>query len=498
MRSPPAPSASSLSPISPTSSWSPRRPRRTTCRDSDEFKRRQAFLRNKLLMGTMLQAQAKDAATDEEMHKVYDDAVKPMAAEEEVHARHILVETEDEAKAIVEQLKGGADFATLAKEKSKDPGAADGGDLGFFAKGQMVPEFSEVAFKMYPGQVSNPVKTQFGWHIIKLEDKRTRAGAGVRQGQGPDRGLCRAQGADRVRRAAARDRQDRAPRPSGRRPPAAAPQPSAAPAAPANRPRTPVMLQLVDECSPLARLRRELRSALSGRERATAAVRGSRVLARSRPCPPKSPRSLPQTVPDMPAIDGVRLATAAAGIRYQGRTDVLLAVLDPGTAVAGVFTQSKCASAPVEWCRDQLKGRTARALVVNSGNANAFTGKTGREACQVHRATRRHGRRLQARRSLPRLDRRDRRAARCASVRRRDGDAGRQGRRRRLARRRPRDHDHRHVPQGRDRHGRDRRDDGHHQRHRQGRRHDRAGHGDHAVVRVHRRADRRRARCRAC
>ena len=97
-----------------------------------------------------------------------------MGAEEEVHARHILVETEDEAKAILEQIKGGADFAELAKQKSKDPGASDGGDLGYFTKDQMVPEFSDVAFKMYPGQLSNPVKTQFGWHIIKLEDKRQR------------------------------------------------------------------------------------------------------------------------------------------------------------------------------------------------------------------------------------------------------------------------------------------------------------------------------------
>jgi peptidyl-prolyl cis-trans isomerase C len=143
--------------------------------DNEEFKRRQAFLRNKLLMGLMLQTRAKDAVTDEEMQKVYDEAAKSMTAEEEVHARHILVESEDEAKAIVEQLKGGADFAALAKEKSKDPGAADGGDLGYFVKGQMVPEFSEVAFKMYAGQVSNPVKTQFGWHIIKVEDRRTRA-----------------------------------------------------------------------------------------------------------------------------------------------------------------------------------------------------------------------------------------------------------------------------------------------------------------------------------
>jgi len=94
----------------------------------------------------------------------------------------------------------------------------------------------------------------------------------------------------------------------------------------------------------------------------------------------------PTHIPDMPAIAGVKLATAAAGIRYKGRTDVLLAVMDKGTAVAGVFTQSKCPSAPVEWCRAKLargkssKAGFARALVVNSGNANAFTGKTGRQA----------------------------------------------------------------------------------------------------------------------
>ena len=78
------------------------------------------------------------------------------------------------------------------------------------------------------------------------------------------------------------------------------------------------------------------------------------------------------------------MATAAAGIRYAGRTDVLLALFDPGTTVAGVFTKSKCPSAPVEWCRDHLKGGTRRAaLVVNSGNANAFTGKSGRAATKL-------------------------------------------------------------------------------------------------------------------
>jgi glutamate N-acetyltransferase/amino-acid N-acetyltransferase len=91
----------------------------------------------------------------------------------------------------------------------------------------------------------------------------------------------------------------------------------------------------------------------------------------------------PSHVPAMPAVAGVRLATAAAGIRYAGRTDVLLALFTPGTAVAGVFTRSKCPSAPVEWCRAHLKAGKVRALVVNSGNANAFTGKSGRAACKL-------------------------------------------------------------------------------------------------------------------
>ena len=138
-----------------------------------DFKRKLAFLRNKLLMETLLQTEGKAAVTDEAMRKVYDEAVKQMASEKEVRARHILVETEDEAKAILAELKKGADFAELAKEKSKDPGAAEGGDLGYFTKDQMVPEFAEVAFKLEKGQMSDPVKTQFGWHIIKVEDKRT-------------------------------------------------------------------------------------------------------------------------------------------------------------------------------------------------------------------------------------------------------------------------------------------------------------------------------------
>src|SRR5271165_3605960 len=142
--------------------------------DNPDFKRRLAFLRNKLLMGFELQEETKTALTDEALRQTYDDAVKSASGQEEVRARHILVDNEDEAKAIVDQIKAGGDFAAIAKEKSKDPGAAEGGDLGYFTKDQMVPEFAEVAFKMYPGQLSNPVKTQFGWHIIKVEDKRIK------------------------------------------------------------------------------------------------------------------------------------------------------------------------------------------------------------------------------------------------------------------------------------------------------------------------------------
>jgi peptidyl-prolyl cis-trans isomerase C len=142
--------------------------------EDPDFKRRLAFLRNKLLMGFELQQEAKSAVSEEAMRQTYQDAVKSVSGQEEVHARHILVESEDEANSILAELKAGADFGVLAKQKSKDPGAAEGGDLGYFGKEQMVPEFAEVAFKMYAGQLSNPVKTQFGWHIIKVEDKRTR------------------------------------------------------------------------------------------------------------------------------------------------------------------------------------------------------------------------------------------------------------------------------------------------------------------------------------
>jgi peptidyl-prolyl cis-trans isomerase C len=142
--------------------------------DRDDFKARLAFTRSRLLMDNLLAVEGKAATTDDAMKKVYEDASKQITGEQEVHARHILVETEDDAKAIAGELKKGADFAELAKKKSKDPGASDGGDLGFFTKDQMVPEFSTVAFALEPGKISDPVKSQFGWHIIKVEEKRAR------------------------------------------------------------------------------------------------------------------------------------------------------------------------------------------------------------------------------------------------------------------------------------------------------------------------------------
>src|SRR6186713_227133 len=142
--------------------------------DSADFKRKLNLARTKLLMEQFLQAEAKTAVTETAMRKVYDEAVGQMSKEPEVRARHILVETEDEAKAVLAELKKGADFAALAKSRSKDPGSAEGGDLGYFTKDQMVPEFSEVAFKLEKGALSDPVKSQFGWHVIKVEDKRER------------------------------------------------------------------------------------------------------------------------------------------------------------------------------------------------------------------------------------------------------------------------------------------------------------------------------------
>ena len=141
--------------------------------EGPDFARRMAYFREKVLMEYLLASTTKGSVTDEAMKKVYDDAAGAKKGDMEVRARHILVPTEDEAKAAVKRLQAGEDFAKLAAELSKDPGS-EGGDLGYFTKDKMVPEFADAAFKLDVGKLSEPVKSQFGWHVIKVEDKRAK------------------------------------------------------------------------------------------------------------------------------------------------------------------------------------------------------------------------------------------------------------------------------------------------------------------------------------
>ncbi|GLQ11719.1 peptidylprolyl isomerase [Devosia yakushimensis] len=141
--------------------------------DSPLFKQRLAYLEERALRRAYFADAIANAVTEEAVRAEYDKLVADFKPQEEIRASHILVATEEEAKAIKAELDSGADFATIAKEKSIDPGAANGGDLGFFGKGMMVAPFEQAAYALTEiGQVSEPVQSQFGWHIIKLEEKR--------------------------------------------------------------------------------------------------------------------------------------------------------------------------------------------------------------------------------------------------------------------------------------------------------------------------------------
>jgi len=141
---------------------------------TEDYKRLSRYYELRALRDVFFQREVREKLTDEALKQLYDERIGNAEPEPEVKARHILVETEDEAKAIVEKLEGGADFAELAKAESTGPSSANGGDLGFFTKDQMVGPFAEAAFTMQTGEVSAPVKTRFGWHVIKVEDKRDR------------------------------------------------------------------------------------------------------------------------------------------------------------------------------------------------------------------------------------------------------------------------------------------------------------------------------------
>ena len=143
--------------------------------DKDPTVRRQvAAAEDRALQTAVLSKEVGPSVTDEAVHARYEQDLAGKPGEDEVHAKHILVSSEAEAKKIIAQLKGGADFATLAKQYSKDPsGAQQGGDLGFFKKDEMVPAFADAAFVLQPGQVSpEPVHSQFGWHVILVVERR--------------------------------------------------------------------------------------------------------------------------------------------------------------------------------------------------------------------------------------------------------------------------------------------------------------------------------------
>ncbi len=142
--------------------------------DDPAFKKRMAFVEDQILQNFWLQREMAKRVTAEKMQQRYQERLKSTPAEEEVRARHILVSTEDEAKTLIAELKKGAAFDKLAKEKSTDKASgAEGGDLGWFKKSDMVKEFADAAFALKKGELTDtPVKTQFGYHVIKLEDRR--------------------------------------------------------------------------------------------------------------------------------------------------------------------------------------------------------------------------------------------------------------------------------------------------------------------------------------
>lgn len=141
---------------------------------SDAFKARMEQVRTQLLVNEFVKSKVETAITEDAIKARYDKDAKSFDPPEELHARHILVKEEAEAKQIIADLAKGGDFAKIAETQSQDPGSAtQGGDLGFFSAGDMVPEFEAAAKDLKPGEVTKtPVKSQFGFHVIKLEEKR--------------------------------------------------------------------------------------------------------------------------------------------------------------------------------------------------------------------------------------------------------------------------------------------------------------------------------------
>jgi peptidyl-prolyl cis-trans isomerase C len=142
----------------------------------NSFEEPMQYWRRRALRDVYFDKSVRESISDAEARKFYENQVGAQKSDQEVRARHILVESKDKAREVYEKLAHGGDFARLAKEYSKDPGSKDqGGDLGFFGRGQMVPQFEEAVFRLKRGEVSEPFESQFGWHIVRLDDRRQRS-----------------------------------------------------------------------------------------------------------------------------------------------------------------------------------------------------------------------------------------------------------------------------------------------------------------------------------
>jgi len=143
-----------------------------------DVQKRVSNITQRVLNEIYVSERIKDLVTDAKVRDAYQKSIALQTKSEEVRARHILVKTREQAMAVIAQVKGGADFATVAKAKSTGPLSRNGGDLGYFGFKQMVPPFSKAAFALKPGEfTTEPVKTQFGWHVIKVEDRRVAGSA---------------------------------------------------------------------------------------------------------------------------------------------------------------------------------------------------------------------------------------------------------------------------------------------------------------------------------
>ena len=148
--------------------------RKAGLEDDADVAKLKAFMERKALQDVYVAKMLMERVREEDVTAYYDKEIKNGPVEEELRARHILLDNREAADAVVADLDTGADFAALAKERSKGPSGPSGGDLGYFSKQSMVPAFSDAAFKLAAGETSPPVQTQFGWHVIRVEDRRNR------------------------------------------------------------------------------------------------------------------------------------------------------------------------------------------------------------------------------------------------------------------------------------------------------------------------------------